>query len=78
MLYNYVIILLDGIAPQCAVPQLSFIQTRTTSSEDYQARRIRFAGESKHLNFRAVHSVSSYEWIFTRIKKGNPGFIEKR
>lgn len=67
----------DGIAPQCAVPNLSFIQAINTSSADYQARRIRFAGDNDHLNFKDAHSASSYGWIFS-IGSGVDGHVNKR
>jgi hypothetical protein len=73
----------DGIAPQCAVPDLYFDQVAQTSFDEdnqiqYQGRRIQFDGESKHLNFTDAHFARNYGWIFTSIQKTEPGFVEKR
>ena len=73
----------DGVAPQCAVPELSFREALDTSTdpitgETYQAQRIRFAGDEDLLNFLDAHSVSSYGWIFTEIDKDLPGYVRNR
>lgn len=68
----------DGVAPQCPVPGLSFLQTVNTSSTEFQAGRIKFDGEPEHLNFLEAHYGENYDWIFTRFAQGQDGFVRER
>lgn len=63
----------DGIAPQCAVPGLSW---GAAKGENYG--RIPIPSTDPNRDFLGAHSESSYGWIFESREKGEPGYVKKR
>jgi hypothetical protein len=60
----------DGIAPQCAVPGLSW------NSNKYG--RVPFQGKSEHRNFLDAHYGENYDWVVTRLRGLDRGTVKIR
>jgi hypothetical protein len=70
----------DGIAPQCAVPGLSFSPVKEVDGK-IKYGRIEFPQTgtyAKYRNFLYGHYGASYEWIFTTINSNQKGYVTPR
>jgi hypothetical protein len=63
----------DGVAPQCPVKGLR----PNPGTADLQGRIYIPSGDPNR-DFLAAHSISSYEWIFTTLTIGRPGYVKER
>jgi hypothetical protein len=64
---------LDGIAPQCAVPGLTWNPTVGS-----KFGRLPIPTTDPNRDFLGAHFGESYEWIFKTIDYGKPGYVNKR
>lgn len=62
----------DGVAPQVAIPGLSY------NSSDLTKGRIKYGGELSSLGFGKHHLGENYEWIIEKLKSENDGFVQPR
>jgi hypothetical protein len=60
----------DGIAPQCQVKGLEKVDKN-------KGGRAFIPKDWPHKNFVDSHMLNYYFWIFDRIKKGEPGYINR-
>lgn len=58
----------DGIAPQCAVKGIAQLSPE-------KGGRLFLPDDWPHKNFVDSHMIYSFDWIFDRIGKGEPGYV---
>ena len=60
----------NGVAPQCAIPGLTFGSAGSNSEGIEAYGRIEFRGDPQKKNFVDIHLGENYEWVIDIIDNG--------